>query len=172
MDLPAGKLEQGHQEPLVRVAGKFRSVDSFRNLIVAVRNGRPIFLPDVARVVDGIEERRSASMIDGKPGLSLDVVKQSGSNTVEVADGVNKAIDAINAELPHHIRVRKVVDHSLFIRDSVDDVQTTLVLGGILTVLIVFLFLNSLALHGDHGPDAADLGHRRLHRHEGARASR
>jgi HAE1 family hydrophobic/amphiphilic exporter-1 len=143
MDLPAGKLEQGHQEPLVRVAGKFRTVDAFRNLIVAVRGGRPIFLPEVARVVDGIEERKSASMIEGRPGLSLDIIKQSGSNTVEVADGVDKAIAAINAELPQHIRVRKVVDRSLFIRDSVEDVQMTLVLGGFLTVLIVFLFLNS-----------------------------
>ncbi len=143
LDVPAGKLEQGHLEPLVRVTGKFRSVDAFKNLIVAVRNGRPIFLPEVARVVDGIEERRTASLIDGRPGLSLDVVKQSGANTVEVADGVDKAIVSINAELPQHIRVRKVVDRSLFIRDSVEDVQTTLVLGGLLTVMIVFLFLNS-----------------------------
>ncbi|HZT32694.1 MAG TPA: efflux RND transporter permease subunit [Bryobacteraceae bacterium] len=142
-DVPAGKLEQGKHEPLVRVAGKFRSVDAFQHLIVAVRNGRPIFLPEVARVVDGVEERRSASLIDERPGLSLDLVKQSGANTVEVADGVEQAIQSINAELPAHIKLRKVVDRSLFIRESVEDVQTTLVLGGILTVLIVFLFLNS-----------------------------
>ena len=97
----------------------------------------------VARIVDGIEERRSASLIDGRPGLSLDVVKQSGANTVEVADAIEKAIAEVNAELPAHIRLRKVVDRSIFIRDSVEDVQVTLVLGGILTVLIVFLFLNS-----------------------------
>jgi HAE1 family hydrophobic/amphiphilic exporter-1 len=143
MDLPAGKLEQGAREPLVRVAGKFHSVDEFDHLIVATRNGSPVYLPMVARVVDGIEERRSASLIDGRSGLSLDVVKQSGANTVEVADTLEKAIGAINSELPAHIRLRKVVDRSTFIRESVDDVQVTLVLGGILTVLIVFLFLNS-----------------------------
>ncbi len=143
MDVPAGKLEQGHQEPLVRVAGKFRTVDAFQNLIVAVRNGRPIFLPEVARVVDGIEERRSASLLDDRPGLSLDVIKQTGANTVEVADGIDKAVISINAQLPRHIHLRKVVDRSQFIRESVEDVQTTLVLGGLLTVLIVFLFLNS-----------------------------
>ena len=142
-DLPAGKLEQGRQEPLVRVSGKFRSVEGFDHLIVSFRGGTPIFLPMVARVVDGIEERRSASLIDGRPGLSLDVVKQSGANTVEVADNIEKAIQEINSELPAHIRLRKVVDRSTFIRDSVNDVQVTLVLGGILTVLIVFLFLNS-----------------------------
>ena len=142
-DVPAGKLEQGKNEPLVRVAGKLHSVDSFQHLILAVRDGRPIYLPEVARVVDGIEERRSASMIDDRPGLSLDLVKQSGDNTVEVADGIEKAIQAVNAELPPHIRLRKVVDQSTFIRESVDDVKTTLVLGGLLTVMIVFLFLNS-----------------------------
>ena len=143
LDLPAGKLEQGQREPLVRVAGKYRVLDSFDRMVVAYRNDSPIYLPMLARVVDGIEERRSASLIDGRPGLSLDVVKQSGANTVEVADAIDKAVTAINAELPPHIRLRKVVDRSLFIRESVDDVQVTLVLGGILTVFIVFLFLNS-----------------------------
>ena len=143
LDMPAGKLEQGQHEPLVRVAGKFRSLDSFDRLVVAFRNGSPIYLPMVARVVDGIEDRRSASLIDGRPGLSLDVVKQSGANTVEVADAIDKAITEINSELPPHIRLRKVVDRSTFIRESVNDVQVTLVLGGMLTVFIVFLFLNS-----------------------------
>jgi HAE1 family hydrophobic/amphiphilic exporter-1 len=143
LDLPAGKLEQGAHEPLVRVAGKFRSVDAFQNLIVAVRQGRPIFLPEVARVVDGVEERRSAAMINERSGLALDVVKQSGANTVEVVDGVDRVVEELNKELPGHIRLRPVVDRSTFIRDSVEDVQTTLVLGGLLTVLIVFLFLNS-----------------------------
>ena len=143
LDMPAGKLEQGRQEPLVRVAGKVRSVEAFDRLILATRSGEPIYLPQVARVADGTEERRSASLIDGRPGLSLDIVRQSGANTVEVADEVEKTMDALNAELPPHIRLRKVVDRSIFIRDSVEDVQVTLVLGGLLTVLIVFLFLNS-----------------------------
>ena len=143
LDVPAGKLEQGQREPLVRVVGKFRSVDGFRDLIVAVRNGRPIYLPEIARVVDGVEERRSAALVNDRSGLALDVVKQSGANTVEVADGVESAVAALNRELPKHIHLRTVVDRSQFIRDSVEDVQTTLVVGGALTVLIVFLFLNS-----------------------------
>ncbi len=142
-DVPAGKLEQGQQEPLVRVAGKYRAVDEFEHLIVAVRNGANIYLPQVARIVDGVEERRSAALIDGKPGLAMDIVKQSGANTVEVADGVLAVVAQLNREMPPHIRLRPVVDRSIFIRDSVEDVQVTLVLGGLLTVLIVFLFLNS-----------------------------
>ena len=143
MDVPAGKLEQGAREPMVRVAGKFRSVEGFRDLIVAVRNGRPIYLPEVARAVDGIEERRSASLIDSREGLALDIVKQSGANTIEVADGVHAAIAKINSELPSGIRLRAVVDRSIFIRDSVEDVQATLLIGAALTVFIVFIFLNS-----------------------------
>ena len=143
LDMPAGKLEHGRREPLVRVTGKIRSVDSFNRIIVGARGGVPIYLPMVARIVDGVEERRSASLIDGRAGLSLDVVKQSGANTVEVVDAVDKAMGEINADLPAHIQLRKVVDRSTFIRVSVEDVQVTLVMGGLLTVLIVFLFLNS-----------------------------
>ncbi len=143
LELPAGKLEQGRQEPLVRVAGKFRSVEEFRNLIVAMPQGRPVYLPEVARIVDGIEERRSAALVDERDGLAFDIVKQSGANTVEVADGIKREVARLNAELPPHVRLREVVDRSIFIRDSIHDVQLTLVLGAILTVLIVFLFLNS-----------------------------
>ena len=143
IELPAGKLEQGKNEPLVRISGKFHSVEDFRNLIVAVRNGRPIFLPDVARTVDGVEERRSSALINDSPGLVMDIVKQSGANTVEVADGVRETVEQLNGELPPHIRLRVVVDSSVFIRDSVEDVQMTMLLGGLLTVIIVFLFLNS-----------------------------
>lgn len=143
LDMPAGKLEQGQREPLVRVAGKFRSLDSFDRVVIAYRSGSPIYLPMVARVVDGMEERTSASLINGHPGLSLDIVKQSGANTVQVADAVDRVLGEINRELPPHIRLRKVVDRSTFIRESVEDVQVTLVLGGLLTIFIVFLFLNS-----------------------------
>ncbi len=143
MDLPAGKLEQGAREPLVRVAGKYKSIDEFQNMIIATRQGRPIYLPEVARIVDGIEERRSASLMDNAPGLSLEIVKQSGANTIAVANDVYKAIDELNASLPRHIRVSPVVDLSVFIRDSVEDVQMTMLIGAFLTVLIVFFFLNS-----------------------------
>jgi HAE1 family hydrophobic/amphiphilic exporter-1 len=143
MDVPAGKLEQGKLEPLVRVAGKYKNVGDFRNLIVAYRTGRPIYLPQVARIVDGVEDRRSAGLIDDQPGLALEIVRQSGANSVAVADGVIKAIEDLNRQLPPQIRLRKVVDNSVYIHESVEDVQTTILLGGALTVLIVFLFLNS-----------------------------
>ena len=143
MDVPAGKLEQGKLEPLIRVSGKYRNVDEFRGLIVAYRAGQPIYLPQVARIVDGVEDRRSASLMDGQPGLALEIVRQSGANSVAVADGVIQAMEELNTQLPAQIRLRKIVDNSVYIRESVEDVETTILLGGALTVLIVFLFLNS-----------------------------
>jgi HAE1 family hydrophobic/amphiphilic exporter-1 len=143
LDVPAGKLEQGAHEPLVRISGKYKSVEHFNTLIVATREGRPIYLPEVASIVDGVEERRSAAILDDAPALALEVIKQSGANTIEVADGVYKAVERLNQELPEHIRLRAVVDTSTFIRESVEDVRTTLLIGGFLTVLIVFFFLNS-----------------------------
>jgi HAE1 family hydrophobic/amphiphilic exporter-1 len=143
LDMPAGKLLQGKDEPLVRVAGKFHTVDEFRNMIVAFRSNRPIYLPEVARIVDGIEDRTSSALINDRNGLAMDIVKQSGANTVQVADDIAEVVRQLNAELPPHIRLRQVVDSSIFIRDSVEDVKLTLLLGGLLTVLIVFLFLNS-----------------------------
>jgi hydrophobic/amphiphilic exporter-1 (mainly G- bacteria), HAE1 family len=143
IDLPAGKLTQGRQEPLVRVAGKFKSLDQFDRVILAYRGSSPIYLPMVARIIDGTEDATSAALVNGRPALAFEVVKQSGANTVEVADGVQEAVAELNRQLPSHIRLRTVVDGSTFIRESVDDVQVTLVLGGLLTVLIVFFFLNS-----------------------------
>jgi len=143
IELPAGKLEQGNAEPLVRVAGKFRTVDEFKNLIVAFRKGRPVRLGEVAEVVDGIEERRNMALINEQQALVMDIVKQSGANTVELAEAVRSTVEQLNRELPSHIRLRPIADRSVFIRDSVEDVKMTLLLGGLLTVFIVFIFLNS-----------------------------
>jgi len=143
LDVPAGKLDRGPQESLVRVAGKMRSVEEFDNLVVAAPGGVPIYLRRLGRAVDGIEEERSFSLVDGRPALALDIQKQSGSNTVEVADGVKAVLARIGAELPPDVQLRIVRDNSQFIRDAVEDVQVTMIIGAALTVMIVFLFLAS-----------------------------
>ena len=98
---------------------------------------------DVARVVDGIEEPKNLAFIDERPALTLDVQKQSGANTVSVADGIRAAVAKLQAEMPHGVTLQVVRDDSTFIRESIEDVQVTMILGGLLTVFIVFLFLNS-----------------------------
>jgi len=143
LDVPAGKLDRGPQESLVRVAGKMRAVEEFNNLVVASPGGIPIYLRQLGRAVDGIEEERSFSLLDGRPALALDIQKQSGGNTVEVADQVKLAAARLGPELPPDVQLRIVRDNSQFIRDSVEDVQITMVIGALLTVMIVFVFLAS-----------------------------
>ena len=98
---------------------------------------------DVAQVVDGVEEPRNAAFLDERPALALEIQKQSGANTVTVADGVLEAVEALKRELPPGVTLSIIKDDSNFIRESIEDVTTTMLIGGLLTVFIVYLFLNS-----------------------------
>jgi HAE1 family hydrophobic/amphiphilic exporter-1 len=141
-EAPAGRIERGGTEQLVRVTGRIDDPLAFAQIIVSNREGNPIRLGDVARVEEGSEEERSVALVDGERAVSLDVLKVSGANTVDVADGVKVALAAIEAELPQGTTLTIVRDNSVIIKQSVDDVIHELVIGAILTVIIVMLFLN------------------------------
>jgi HAE1 family hydrophobic/amphiphilic exporter-1 len=143
MDAPAGRVERGIAEQLVRVKGRIRDPQQFATLVVTVRGGVPVRLGDVARIEDSQEEERSAAEFSGRRAIGIDIRRISGANVVEVADGIRAATDQLNAQLPRGVRLQVVTDNSTWIRSSLGDVQMTLVLGAILTVLIVFIFLNS-----------------------------
>ncbi len=142
-DVPAGRVEQGIRENLVRVAGKIRDPQAFGALIVTSRNGIPVRLGQVARIEDAQEEARDLAYVNGERAVALEVRKTSGANTVEVADGVKSVIAELNRTLANGVTLATVQDNSTWIRQSVDDVQKTLLEGAALTVFIVFLFLNS-----------------------------
>src|SRR5512139_1935399 len=143
VNTPLGRLNRSQSEYPLRISGKPDIVDRFNTMIIAQRNGRPILLSEVAEVKDGIEEQRSLAMVNGVPAVSLDLLKQSGANTVGVVEAVKAEIARLQTELPPGTKIEMVRDGSIMIRDSVRDVQETLILGGILTIFIVFLFLNS-----------------------------
>jgi hydrophobic/amphiphilic exporter-1 (mainly G- bacteria), HAE1 family len=143
IDTPLGRVSGVASESSIRVQGKARTVDEFRTMIVTRRGGRPIALGEVADVIDGVEEVRSMAFVDGAPAVALDVLKQSGANAVGVADAVRKEAAALAPALPAGTTLEFVRDGSVMIRESVEDVQQTLVIGGLLTILIVFVFLNS-----------------------------
>jgi hydrophobic/amphiphilic exporter-1 (mainly G- bacteria), HAE1 family len=143
MDAPAGRVEAGIGEQLVRVRGRVRDPQQFANLVVTVRGGMPVRLGQVARIEDAQEEERSAAQYSGRRAIGIDIRRISGSNVVEVADGVRKAVGQLGAQLPQGVRLEVIRDNSVWIRESLADVQVTLVLGALLTVFIVFLFLNS-----------------------------
>jgi HAE1 family hydrophobic/amphiphilic exporter-1 len=142
-DVPAGRVEKGAREDLVRVKGRIVDPRSFADVVVATRGGAPIRLADVARIEDAQEEERDVAFVDGERTVAVEVRKISGGNTVQIADEVNKAIVELNRTLPAGVELKSITDNSTWIRHSVDDVKKTLLEGGLLTILIVFLFLNS-----------------------------
>src|SRR5512136_255575 len=143
VNTPLGRLNRNSSEYPLRVSGKPEVVDRFKTMVISQRNGRPIMLSEVAEIKDGIEEQRSLAFVNGVQAVSLDILKQSGANVVGTVDLVKKEISKLQPELPPGTKIEIVRDGSIMIRDSVRDVQETLILGGILTIFIVFLFLNS-----------------------------
>ena len=137
---PLGEVYQGDATFLVRSQGQFTSLDDIRNLVVMTRDGVPVYLRDIAEVKDATEQRRSFMRINGKPGVQLQVQKQSGENTVEVAHGIKAEVERINREVPG-IKMIVMQDNSLFIERAINNVQEHALIGGVLVVLIIFAFL-------------------------------
>ena len=142
-EVPAGRVRQGATERLIRVTGRVREPAQFAHLVVAIRDGVPVRIGDLGTVRDAEEERRSAAYLDDAPAVSLEVLKVPGANTVAVADGVRAAVAALEEQLPPDVRIQVVRDDSRRIRESLADVQLTIVLGAVLTIAIIYLFLNS-----------------------------
>ena len=143
VDAPVGTADRGSSEAMVRVAARGTTPEQIAEIPVKQLGERTILVRDVAQVIDGIEEPKSVALVNERPAIALDVQKQAGANTVAVADGVRDAVLNMQPELPPGVSLQLVRDDSTFIRESIEDVQVTLVLGGLLTVFIVFLFLNS-----------------------------
>lgn len=143
VNTPLGRLNRNGSEFPIRISGKPERVAQFRDMVIGERNARPIRLREVAEIKDGIEEQRSLGLVNGVPAIGIDILKQSGANTVDVVERVKKEIARLQPELPAGTIIDMIRDGSVFIKESVRDVEETLVLGGILTILIVFCFLNS-----------------------------
>ncbi|MBM3906856.1 MAG: efflux RND transporter permease subunit [Gemmatimonadetes bacterium] len=142
-EVPAGRIRKGDTERSVRVTGRISDPRAFSDVVIGVRNGAPIRIRDIGRVIDTIAERRSASLLGEVPTLTIEVLKISGANTVAVSDGVKAIIADVERTLPEDVSLRLTRDDSRRIREALFDVQLTIVLGAILTVMIIYLFLNS-----------------------------
>jgi multidrug efflux pump subunit AcrB len=143
MDVPAGRVEEGPNEQLVRVEGKIKDPAGFGRIIVARRAKGPVYLSEIADIVDGEREADSYSRINGKPGLSLNVLKVQDANIVEVGDGVKAAAADLKKTLPADVDLSIIYADVDYIEKALNGVKTTIVEGALLTVLIVFLFLHS-----------------------------
>jgi HAE1 family hydrophobic/amphiphilic exporter-1 len=142
--IPSGNLLQGNREVSVKVDAKAKSVSDFDHVIVGNKEGRPIELQEVATVVDGIKERRSIARLGGKDVVALEIQRQTGGNTVSMVGAVEKALEELKPELAQQgVEVVKAKDNARFIINNVEDVNTSIYVGGLLTVIIVFFFLKS-----------------------------
>lgn len=141
LEEPGGKVTDGQHEISLRTDNQVKSLDDFYGITIAKRGDREIKVRDVATVSDGTKDRDSISYYDGKESIGIDVVKQSGSNTVQVADNVKKQLELIKGLLPKGVNINVVADNSVSIRDSVNEVVKTILEGCILAVIIMFLFL-------------------------------
>ncbi|HOM29506.1 MAG TPA: efflux RND transporter permease subunit, partial [Deltaproteobacteria bacterium] len=144
MELPGGRVESLTKEYAVKVKGNIMEVAAFGDLVVTRSEGRPVRIRDIARVEDGLEEERTYTRFNGMPCVGIGVRKQTGTNTVEVIDRVKKEIDRINRDLPGGMRINIAFDQSIFIKDSINQVQHHLIIGSILAVVAVFVFLGNV----------------------------
>ncbi len=141
LELPGGKVDAGASEQGLRTIGRVQKVEDFREVIVTNRDGYPIRIKDVADVADGIEEPRGMSRLDGDVAVSLVIQKQSGGNTVGVADAVKARLEQIRPTLDPDIRVEVIRDQSKFIKGSIQEVKFHLLLAAVLVSSVLFLFI-------------------------------
>ena len=140
---PLGEVIEGDTTFLLRSQGQFQNLDQIRDLIVQTKGGIPVYLRDIAEVKDTTEDLRSFSRINGKPGVRLQITKQSGKNTVAIAASAKAEIERTNREVPT-VRLTLLDDQSKYIEQSIAAVKEHVYFGAILVIGIIFLFLRDL----------------------------
>ena len=144
VNLPTGVLYGPVRSATVTAQGQLTNASEFANVIISYKDGAPVRLRDVADVLDDVQNNRVASWLNGKRNITLAVQRQPGVNTVEVADAVKQLIERQRSQLPPSVQVETVYDRSISIKQSVHDVQFTLLLTLALVVMVIFLFLRNL----------------------------
>ena len=141
LEVPGGRIDEGTRELTVRTMGRIIDPASFNDLVVATRGNYSVKVSDIGYIEDGAEEQRTQALLNGQPAVTLVVSKQSGQNTVAVADAVKERLAEIAPLLPPGYKTEIVGDQSIFIKASLESIQTHLIEGGILAAIVVFIFL-------------------------------
>ena len=142
-DFPSGTITSGASEQLVRVEGKIKEPKDFEKIIVTRQGSAPVYLHQVAQVVDGEQEETSIARINGKRSIGVGVFKVQDANIVETGEGVRQAVEELQKLLPVGVEIKTIYATSDGIKNSLNNVKVTILEGAALTVLIVFLFLHS-----------------------------
>jgi hydrophobe/amphiphile efflux-1 (HAE1) family protein len=142
-DVPAGRITRGQSDSIVRVEGKIKDPAQFGRIIVAQQGGSPVYLSQIADVIDGEKEPDSIARINGRPSITLDLQKSQDANMVDTGRGVAVAVEALKKRLPADVEIKIVNSVADEVEKGVNRVKSTILEGAGLTVLIVFLFLHS-----------------------------
>ncbi len=140
-NLSGGSLEQGNQRFLVRTINEYRSVDEFAATVIAIREQRPVYLGDIARVTRSYKEREAITRVDGAEAVELAVYKEGDGNTVRIAGRATDRMQRLREELPDDLEMVTIQDQSGFIRAAIGQVVNAALVGGLLAVLVLYGFL-------------------------------
>jgi len=145
VNIPTGTLYGRERATAVQATGQLNNAEDYKPVIVAYRNGAPVRLSQIGRVFDSVQNDKVAAWYNGTRGVVLAVQRQPGTNTIEIVDAVKRILPTFEAQLPPSIKLSTLYDRSQSIRDSVRDVQLTLLLALVLVVLVIFVFLRSVS---------------------------
>jgi len=140
-NIPGGSFDIGSDTYSLRVQGEFTSADQMKKIVVGSRDGRNIYLSDVARVDDSLEERAQETFNDGRRGAMIVIQKQSGANSVEISDQVLKMLPSLQRRLPSDVKLDIIVDTSDNIRNTIDSLVETVLYALLFVIIVVFAFL-------------------------------
>ena len=143
IEVPGGTLKSGNSELVIEINSKVLHPLAFGDLVIANKNGAPIFLKQVAEIEDSQAELETGAFLNGKAAVAVDILRSSDSNVIEVVDSTYKTLESIKAQLPQGTTLKVVVETSKSIRGTIGDVARTIIEGAVLAVLIVLLFLGS-----------------------------
>ncbi len=143
VDIPSGRIEGVSREFLIRTRGQFSEAAPFNDLIIAHRQGSPVRLSDIGEAVDGVETDRQIARFSGEQSVGLGVVKQTGANTVELADFVRSRVEQLSGGFPPGLEYHLAMDASTYIKENIRDLQTTILVAAFLVIFVVLAFLRS-----------------------------
>ncbi|MDZ8263237.1 efflux RND transporter permease subunit [Nostoc sp. ChiQUE01b] len=145
VNLPTGSLSGNHKNFTVQTNGQLEDAAAYRQLIVSYKDGMPIYLNQLGRIIDSVENDKIASWYNNTRAIILTIQRQPGTNTVQVVDTIKKLLPNLSDQIPASVEIGILYDASQSIRDSVDDVRFTLILTIALVILVIFLFLRNLS---------------------------
>jgi HAE1 family hydrophobic/amphiphilic exporter-1 len=143
LNIPGGSITNSNQDVLVRTPGNFQSIDEIGKIIISNPRGVPTYLKDIAQVKDGFAEVTTYSRLNGKDTIAVSIIKQSGTNTVRIADEVKTELKSVQRDYPD-LSLTLASDQSTFIKSSTEDSITDLILGGLFAALVVLFFFRDL----------------------------